>query len=67
MKLEGKNVKLRKFGPGDHFGEMTVCGLKNARVTAVAETDGDCVIVPATGSVASWKGTPRSRSKSCGT
>lgn len=46
MKLEGKNVKLRKFGPGDHFGEMTVCGLKNARVTAVAETDGDCLIVP---------------------
>ena len=42
----GQERQAAEFGPGDHFGEMTVCGLKNARVTAVAETDGDCVIVP---------------------
>jgi tetratricopeptide (TPR) repeat protein len=46
MKLEGKSIKLKRFGPGEHFGEMTVCGVKNARITAIAETDGDYVIVP---------------------
>lgn len=46
MKLEGKNVKLRSFGPGDHFGEITVLGAKDARVTAIAETAGDYVFVP---------------------
>jgi tetratricopeptide (TPR) repeat protein len=46
MKLDGKNINLRRFGPGDHFGEMTVCESRNARVTAVAETDGDYLIVP---------------------
>jgi tetratricopeptide (TPR) repeat protein len=45
MKLGGKNIKLRRFGPGDHFGEMTICGARNARVTAIAETDGDYVIM----------------------
>ena len=46
MKLEGKDIRLRKFGAGDHFGEMTVHGTKNSRVTAVAETDGDYVVIP---------------------
>ncbi|MGH9459700.1 MAG: cyclic nucleotide-binding domain-containing protein [Vicinamibacteria bacterium] len=46
MKLDGKDIRLRKFGPGDHFGEMTVHGGKSSRVTAVAETDGDYVVIP---------------------
>ncbi len=47
MRLEGRNIKLTSFGPGHHFGEMTACGGKSSRVTAIAETDGDYVIVPA--------------------
>jgi len=46
MKLGGKSIRLRRFGPGDHFGEMTVCGAKDSRVTAVAETGGDYLVVP---------------------
>jgi tetratricopeptide (TPR) repeat protein len=46
MKLDGKDVRLRKFGAGDHFGEMTVHGERSSRATALAETDGDYVIVP---------------------
>jgi len=49
MKLGGKNIRLGRFGPGDHFGEMTACGLPKARVTAIAETDGDCVLLPGEG------------------
>jgi hypothetical protein len=46
MKLDGKDVGLRRFGPGDHFGEMIVHGEKRSRVTAVAETDGDYIVIP---------------------
>lgn len=46
MKLGGRNIRLGRFGPGDHFGEMTACCVPKARVTAIAETDGDCVILP---------------------
>jgi len=46
MKLDGKDIGLRRFGPGDHFGEMTVHGEKRSRVTAVAETGGDYVVIP---------------------
>ncbi len=64
MKLEGKDIRLRKFGPGNHFGEMTVHGVKNSRVTAVAQTDGDYIVVPRKKYGRFWKeirpSTPRS-------
>jgi tetratricopeptide (TPR) repeat protein len=46
MKLDGKDIGLRRFGPGDHFGEMTVHGEKTSRVTAMAEADGDYIVIP---------------------
>ena len=46
LNLEGKDVRLRKFGPGDHFGEMAVHAERKSRVTVVAETDGDYLVLP---------------------
>lgn len=45
MKLGGKDIRLATFGPGDHLGEMTVQGAKSSRVTAVATTDGDYIVI----------------------
>lgn len=46
MNLEGKDVRLATFRAGDHLGEMTVQGERDSRVTAVAATDGDYIVVP---------------------
>lgn len=46
MNLEGKDVRLATFRAGDHLGEMTVQGERSSRVTAVAATDGDYIVVP---------------------
>ena len=47
MNLGGKDIRLVTFGAGDHLGEMTVQGAKSSRVTAVATTDGDYIVVAA--------------------
>ena len=47
MNLGGKDIRLVTFRAGDHLGEMTVQGAHNSRVTAVATTDGNYIVIAA--------------------
>ena len=50
MKMEedaSKVVRLTRFGPGDHFGELTVIGADRAgRIFAIAAAEGSYYVVP---------------------
>ncbi len=46
MRMEGKDIRIARFGPGEHFGEMTVLGPHKARVTVVAAAEGSYILIP---------------------
>jgi tetratricopeptide (TPR) repeat protein len=45
MRMESKDIRIARFGPGEHFGEMTVLGPHKARVTVVAAAEGSYILI----------------------